>query len=72
MREMAVTEAKARLAHMLRSVERGETIAITRCGRRIAHLVPVPAQNRFRQRRARWTRAEMSTAEILAARILDS
>ena len=77
MREVAATEAKARLAELLRSVERGESIAITRHGRRVAHLLPAAAQeraafksavDRFRRRRARWPRIRMSTDEILAAR----
>ena len=77
MREVQATEAKARLAELLRAVEYGETVAITRHGRTIAHLVPVrdrecarrkEAVTRFRERRRRWRRVEMSTDEILAAR----
>ena len=40
MREIQVTEAKARLAELLRVVEHGETVAITRHGKPVAHLVP--------------------------------
>jgi len=77
MREVAATEAKSRLAELLRSVEHGESIAITRHGQRVAHLIPAEAQeraelkaavDRFRRRRARWPRTEMSTEDILAAR----
>ena len=77
MREIQATEAKARLAELLRVVERGESVVITRHGRPVAHLVPAPSQDRanreraierFRQRRAGWKRVEFSTAEILAAR----
>ena len=77
MREVAATEAKTRLAELLRSVEHGESIAITRHGRRVAHLIPAEVQeraefkaavDRFRRRRARWPRIQMSTEEILAAR----
>ena len=77
MREVQATEAKARLAELLRAVEYGETVAITRHGRAIAHLVPArdrerahrkEAVTRFRDRRRRWRRIEMSTDEILAAR----
>ena len=77
MREVQATEAEARLAELLRAVEYGETVAITRQGRTIAHLVPVrdrerahrkEAVMRFRERRRRWRRVEMSTDEILAAR----
>ena len=80
MREIQATEAKTRLAELLRVVERGETVAITRHGKPIAHLIPLipaPAQDRanreraverFRQRRAGWERVSFSTEEILAAR----
>ena len=77
MREVQATEAKTRLAELLRNVERGETIAITRRGKVVAHLTPARAQNRaereaavdrFLQQRATWTSAGMSTEEILAAR----
>ena len=77
MREIQATEAKTRLAELLRVVERGESVAITRHGRPIAHLVPAPSQDRanrrraverFRQRRAGWDRVSFSTDEILAAR----
>ena len=46
MREIQATEAKARLAELLRNVELGETIAITRHGKTIAHLVPARARER--------------------------
>ena len=77
MREIQATEAKTRLAELLRVVERGETVAITRHGKPVAHLVPAPVQDRanreraverFRQRRAGWERVPFSTEEILAAR----
>ena len=44
MREIQSTEAKARFAEVLRSVEHGETIAITRHGKTIAHLIPARDQ----------------------------
>ena len=77
MREVQATEVKAHFAELLRAVEYGETVAITRHGRAIAHLVPArdrertrrrDAVTRFRDRRRRWRRIEMSTDEILAAR----
>ena len=40
LREIPASEAKARLSEVLDAVERGETIAITRHGRRIARIVP--------------------------------
>jgi prevent-host-death family protein len=77
MRQVQATEAKACLAKLLRTVERGETIAITRHGKAIAHLTPAHAQvraerreavERFLQRRAGWGYTGMSADEILAAR----
>ena len=77
MREIQATQARARLAELLRVVEGGETVAITRRGKPVAHLVPAPAQGwedreraieQFRQRRAGWKRVELSTEEILASR----
>ena len=77
MREVQATEAKTRLAELLRNVERGETIAITRRGKVVAHLTPAHAQDRtereaavdrFLQQRAGWRSVGMSSEEILAAR----
>lgn len=77
MREVQATRAKAQFATLLRTVEHGEMVAITRHGRAIAHLIPVQdaavtcrkeAVERFRNRRRQWRRIEMSTDEILAAR----
>lgn len=77
MREVRATDAKARLAELLRQVESGETIAITRHGMAVAHLTPVPigqrarwreAMDRFMRDRAQWRPTGMSRAEILAAR----
>ena len=77
MREIQATEAKTRLAELLRAVEHGETVAITRHGKPVAYLVPAGAQDRtnreraverFRQHRAGWRRVAFSTDEILASR----
>ncbi len=77
LREVQATVVKARLAELLRIVELGESIVITRHGTAVAHLVPAHTQHRtaraaavarFRRRRASWGRIEMSTDEILAAR----
>ena len=71
------TEAKMNLAQLLRDVEHGETVAITRHGKTIAHLVPAQAQeqadreaavDRFLERRAGWAPTGMSRDEIMAAR----
>ena len=77
MREIQATEAKAKLAELLRMVERGESVVITRHGKPIAHMVPAlendlarrrAAVERFRERRRKWRKIDMSTEEILAAR----
>jgi prevent-host-death family protein len=52
MREIQSSEVKARLPQFLDDVERGETIIITRHGRPVAHLVPAPAEDKDRVRRA--------------------
>jgi prevent-host-death family protein len=44
MREIAASDAKARLLQLLGEVEAGETLVITRHGRPIARLVPEAAQ----------------------------
>lgn len=77
MRQVQSTEAKARLAELLRLVEGGERISITRHGRPVAHLVPAhddarvsrrEAMGRLMEARSRWEPAGMSREEILAAR----
>lgn len=77
MREVQSTEAKARFAELLRSVENGEAVAITRHGRTVAHLVPAKDQeraereaavDRFLRERASWEPTGMTLEEILAAR----
>lgn len=76
MREVQATEAKAHLAELLRTVEHGETVAITRHGKTVAHLVPAQEQDldsqklaveRFRAWRRQRRRIEMSTEEILSS-----
>ncbi len=75
MNEVTATEAKAHLADLLRTVEHGETIAITRHGKAVAHLVPAKdrehtarqaALERFERRRARWKTVKVSREEILS------
>lgn len=46
MREIQTSDAKARLTQLLKEVERGESITITRHGRPIARLVPATDQRR--------------------------
>lgn len=52
MREVMATEAKMRLAELLRAVESGETVAITRHGKTVAHLTPATDQGGVAQRAA--------------------
>ena len=77
MRTIQATEAKAHLAELLRTVERGESVAITRHGEAIAHVIPARAGKRtdhkqvvarFRRRRDEWPPVAMSIDEILLAR----
>ena len=75
MREVGTYEAKTHLPELLRAVETGETIVITRRGTPIARLVPVGRAvtgnmeaTIARIKRARDKRASVTTAEILSAR----
>ena len=77
MREVPTTEAKSRFAELLRVVEYGESIAITRHGKTVAHLIPPvdherasqkEAVERFRAWRRQRPRTGMTRKEILAAR----
>jgi prevent-host-death family protein len=68
-------EAKTHLPRLIREVERGETVIITRHGKPVARLVPVEDARRAdvaeiieRMKRARARRPRMSVEEILAAR----
>ena len=68
-------EAKTRLPELLRSVEQGETVTITRRGVPIARIVGIDDRGNERLgaiidrlRAARSRRASVSAREILAAR----
>ena len=74
MREVAATDAKAHLAELLRAVEYGETVAITRHGKTVAHLSPPgedgnaarrAAVERFRTWREQRRPTGVTTEEIL-------
>lgn len=75
--EIGSTEAKTRQLEFLRAVDYGETIVITRHGKRVAHPAPARAGDRasrewavepFRQRRASLKPVAFSTEEALAWR----
>lgn len=77
MDKVQATEAKARFAELLRTVERGETVVITRHGRAVARVTPAQeaeredyaqAVARFRRRRKEWESIGMSLEEIIQAR----
>jgi prevent-host-death family protein len=52
MRAIGVYEAKTRLPKLLDDVEQGESVTITRHGRPVAMLVPLPASRESRAREA--------------------
>ena len=52
MREVPTTEAKSRFAELLRVVEYGESIAITRHGKTVAYLVPTVDRERASRKEA--------------------
>jgi prevent-host-death family protein len=75
MREIQASEAKTHLPQLLDDIERGETIAITRHGRLVAHLTPAASHDDARIGRAlaaitalRKKTRSMTSADILAAR----
>lgn len=72
-----MTEARARFAELLRRVERGETVVITRHGRAVARMVPAQeaerddhaqAVARFRNRLKELEPIDMSLEEMMKAR----
>lgn len=75
MRDIAVTEAKAKLLEFMDEVERGASFRITRHGRPIARLVPEKAELERAAHEAvesiraiRRRNKGMTTGEILSAR----
>lgn len=75
MTEVTAYEAKTHLPRLIRAVERGETVVITRHGRPVARLVPFEEQDRAevieaieRIKRARAGRPRVPLEELLAAR----
>ena len=77
MNQMQATEAKARFAELLRTVEHGETVVITRHGRAVARVTPAHEAERedYSEVIARFCRrlqelepVDMSIEEILQAR----
>ena len=48
MNQVGVSQARKQLARLLREVERGESVVITRHGRQVARLVPVEGDRRRR------------------------
>lgn len=75
MREVGSYEAKTHLPELLKAVEKGETIVITRRGAPVARLVPADRAggddvrliiNRMKKARAR--RPRVTLDEILSAR----
>ena len=79
-RYVHAAEADDKLLELLKCVENGETIIITRQGRNVAHLTPPndelesklrkEAWNEIERRRSNWKRAgkTMTTQEILDLR----
>ena len=81
MRTVQAAEAETRLAELLREVEEGESVAIARDGKTVAHIVPAAAPSavvapgkrrgataRLMQLRSELRLAPMTREEILASR----
>lgn len=73
--EVGTKEAKARLPELIEKVEAGETVVITRHGRRVARLVAEPETSRAQIRetvermlRERESRPPVPITELLAMR----
>ena len=72
-----MTAAKAQFAELLRDVERGESIVITRDGKRVAALVPIEdyereqrrkAMDRFMEMRSKWGPTGVTAEEFMSWR----
>jgi prevent-host-death family protein len=75
MATVSAYEAKTHLPRLIRQVEQGETVIITRHGKPVAKLAPVDDERRAdideiieRMKRARARRPKVSVEEILSAR----
>jgi prevent-host-death family protein len=74
MTTVSAYEAKTHLPRLIRAVERGETVIITRHGKPVAQLGPIEdrstdvAEVIERMKRARARRPKVTVAEILSAR----
>ena len=73
--EVGSYDAKARLPELLRRVEAGETVTVTRRGKPVARIVPIEADRRAENREAidailalRKGRPPITVEEILSAR----
>ena len=68
MKQIQASAAKARLSELLDEVERGETIAITRHGKRIARIVPEESEREREIRQAMADIVEMRKHNKAATR----
>lgn len=70
MREMTASEASRTFSAVLDSVESGETIVVTRAGRRVAAITPAPRANGAALRAVfqRW-HGNLAFDDTLAARV---
>jgi prevent-host-death family protein len=75
MSTVSAYEAKTHLPRLIKAVEGGETIVITRHGKPVARLVPIEARDRGdvgdvieRMKRARARRPRVPLEELLAYR----
>lgn len=73
MREMTASEASRNFKHVLDEAEHGETIVVTRAGRRVATIAPTPRGNGAALRGVlrRWHHADGLDAEF-AARVAEA
>lgn len=69
MKELSAKDAARNFSALLSSVERGETFVVTRSGKRIAQVMPVPRGNvrALRDVLDRWDAAELLDDEFESA-----
>jgi prevent-host-death family protein len=70
MREVGAFEAKTHLSELLAAVEAGETVTITRRGKAVARLVPVPGERSDRLAALMRLRSLGAGVGVTAAEIL--
>ena len=70
-RRISIAEARDRLTAILRQVERGEAVELTRRGKPVAALLSIPEYNRLKTRPGSFREAVRSFREGITVRDLE-